>query len=371
LYLLSFIYTSESVLALTASRDMDVSFRNIHMKDAQYILVSGQTPVGTITIRCGGTDIMDVIIQVDGAWQVTQSAVWVGPVGQYPAVPVDPPTFPYVQFTAFPGGHFSVFKDIQVDPSWISNVGTINVVVNVVLSQIVLSQATLEQISSSPTGAGPCGTNYVRNIYSEKHTTSYYLTDLDGFFFDSWVVDSTAPAIIEQQYTANLISSYSSVFSTPEGLNYVDKPGNLPIANYIVNNARTYLSADNLTCDVRSIQNALSYFLDNNPTYLPVQSQACYNFIVNDAQTNGANFVPPCPGGRYIIIAVPIDPTTCKPMNAQVTAIVVSGLCWIGQCQIVTSGAEGWGIAAEADGSQSVPGDTTGATFFTIPFNCP
>jgi len=375
LYVVSLIPSTESYLAGTVRRNMDVNFRNIHLKNTEqgqsYILVTGntQTPVGTITITCGAsTNTLDIVIQADGPWEITESDIWVGSPTTYPSAPVDPTTFPNIQNPAFPGGHFSVWKSVAVDPSWVVN-GEINVAVHTFMQQLVYTQASLQQIASSPVPTGPCGTNFIRNIYSSLHTTSYYLSDLDGFFFDGWAVDSSKPAVIEQRYPAQLISSYSDVFSTAAGLNYVDQPGNLPIANYIINNVGNYLNADSVQCDIFSIQNAILYFLANNPTYIPVPSNDCFNFIIADAQANGANYVPPCPDGRYLVIVVPIDPNTCNQADAQVTAIAVGGICFIGQCETLYSGAEGWGIEAGTTGI-TIPGDTSEARVFNFQFSC-
>jgi len=171
---------------------------------------------------------------------------------------------------------------------------------------------------------------------------SYFTTQvyeggiLDGFY-DGWCIDVGHTISTNTEYTANVYSSYESI---PENAN-IDKPENLPLVSYIMNNySAGDLSSSGEAFTPCDIQRAIWALIDDSETGCGSTSETRVTEIVNDALTSGPGFEPDC-GEVMAVILVPTDPTR-QVTIAQVTVIDVLVEC--GEIPILGNGSEtAWG----------------------------
>lgn len=137
--------------------------------------------------------------------------------------------------------------------------------------------------------------------------------DLDGTY-DSWCVDvghTIYPGTLYED-----IEVWSSYEELPEYAT-IDKPENLDLVNYLVNNyavGDASISGGNFTmCD---IQRAIWTLIDNSITGCGGYSQARVDEIVDDALANGEGFEPGC-DEKVVLVLV-------TPGNVQVTIQVIT-----------------------------------------------
>jgi uncharacterized repeat protein (TIGR01451 family) len=111
---------------------------------------------------------------------------------------------------------------------------------------------------------------------------SFYTTTINGQTYESWCLDRDHHMFLGKPYTAIVYSSLDP--DLPDGV--VDKPENLDLVNYILNQDYSGLGAG-----WQEIQAAIWTLIDNEG---PMGSfdQDIVDDIVDDAKTNGGGFVP-------------------------------------------------------------------------------
>ena len=159
------------------------------------------------------------------------------------------------------------------------------------------------------------------NSYLQMEILSDNAGDLKGIY-DNWCVNTEIAISPGNEYDALLYSSYEPI---PAGV--VDKPENLDLINYLINNYTegTMVELKNSDCSpylvegnpvteaitLGDIQKAIWEILDDETSpYLPgswTWSQERINAIICDVEANGEGFAPGC-DQKIVFLVVPVDP---------------------------------------------------------------
>ncbi len=154
-------------------------------------------------------------------------------------------------------------------------------------------------------------------------TSSTFMTILNGGFmsdfdmgygpgvYESWCVDLETGIASDRIYDSNLYSSYEDI---PDGI--VDKPENLDLINYLINNFKVgqiVQPLDNNCDEIRSpepltrydIQQAIWYYIDDK--IAPWSwNEGRRSAIICDVDTYGNGFVPVC-DQKIVFLVVPAE----------------------------------------------------------------
>ena len=154
-------------------------------------------------------------------------------------------------------------------------------------------------------------------------------TILDGIYPDSWCVDVGRTIRQNREYTAIPYSSYDP--DLPEGL--VDKPGNLDLVNWLIN--QNYVGKPSSDpCEgvytYGDVQKAIWDLIDfsNSNAGVGPRDQCRIDQLVNAAEANGNDFVPGCDEKVAIVLApVANNGNEQQTVIAQVTLIDIVTEC--------------------------------------------
>lgn len=212
-----------------------------------------------------------------------------------------------------------------VPNSWASGT-TVSIAAHADVQQLVSVETDLPGFEAalpdqvSMTVAYPGGDSYFNTTVSNDG-------DLNGTY-DGWCIDIGHTITPGVTYLANVYSSYEDL---PEDIPNIDKPENLDLVNYIINN----YSGDGTPYTMCDVQKAIWTVIDYSMASCGSYNQDRVEEIVADATANGAGFVPPC-GGFVAVILIPVN--LQQAIIAQITTIQVGV-----ECEAVWEGETAWG----------------------------
>ena len=148
--------------------------------------------------------------------------------------------------------------------------------------------------------------------------------------YDGWCID-TDHNIHEEQYLANVYSSYETIDPPLEFLEY---PENLDLVNYILN--QQYIGKPS-GCDgvytFGDVQIAIWTLVDDNVPLWPISlgpyEQCRIDEILADANANGEGYEPGCND----ILAIILEPTEIVGIIGQIAIIEVPIPCYEDECE--------------------------------------
>jgi hypothetical protein len=172
------------------------------------------------------------------------------------------------------------------------------------------------------------------------YTTDTYftatITEFDGTpygVFEDWCIDLGHVIYTNSWYAANMISSLTE--DTMELPSWIDKPWNLPLVNYVLN--QDYSAAFNGAIDWRDIQGAIWRLIDSQvgPDRVSGGSISWHDnhadYIVADALANGQDFLPGCEND---VVGVILEPIVRYPSGAIPTSPPDGDMGVIAQVQV-------------------------------------
>ena len=246
-------------------------------------IYAGQhTLVGNLIIEEGGGNLTVTYQITTPGWCFTVTHLHVGPE---PPEKSAPGQFPY-KHENLP----CVLTDTYVVPGDSNSYAAAHAEVRFSADNAAPLQIPSGTVTYSTTSPTPDG-----DAYFNPTTTTGVLNGA----FDGWCVDTELSIASGFDYTANVYSSYDAAL--PTGV--VDKPENLDLVNYILN--QDYIAQGMTYSD---IQRAIWHLIDdsNSEDGLFNWTQANVDAIIADALANGEGFVPGC--GQ--VMAVILDPVS-------------------------------------------------------------
>ncbi len=158
--------------------------------------------------------------------------------------------------------------------------------------------------------------------YPATGSTSYFKSTvtnggiLDGTY-EGWCIDTDNTINNNTAYTVKVYSSLDGNF---DFLGLVDKPENLPLVNFILNQNYVGQSIPGLgVITYGDVQRAIWELIDNNPVTNGLGSWSLQrvNWIITEAIARGFDFVPGC-GNVIAVVLVPVG-LDGQPVNVQIT----------------------------------------------------
>jgi hypothetical protein len=259
-------------------------------------LIAGQnTVVGTVTVESDGVSLYVTYDITEDDWYLTETQLYAGKKAPKKAAPG---RFPYKH-----GGLDFVLSDAYVIPLaelGVSSGDEVYIAAHAVVQEFLgyadpdlgAFSAALPQGTVDMTVAFPGGDSYFNTTISGGG-------ELDGVY-NGFCVDTSRTISPGQTYTADVVSSYD-----PAAATLVDKPENLDLVNYIVNQGyvgQTSPSGGSYTYG--DVQRAIWGLVDDSQSTagLGSWSQARVDEILADALANGEGFVPECDGSVAVIL---------------------------------------------------------------------
>jgi hypothetical protein len=187
--------------------------------------------------------------------------------------------------------------------------------------------------------------------------------------YEGWCIDTDHPIYQGTTYNSYLYSSYdygTSEWNLPAG--FVDKPQNLDLVNWLVNNysaGQTLIlpSGASWTITYSDLQRVIWMLIDNRvvSTGLYNWNEEADNFMCAQAMANGNNFVPNC-NQKIVFIVVP--EWDFGNITAKFRQVVI-GQPVIGEVEVPceTSGGTAWG---DGKFGASFPGSQQWGTYFKV-----
>lgn len=195
-------------------------------------------------------------------------------------------------------------------------------------------------------------TAIMKVAYPYPGSTSYFKTTitnggiLDGTF-NGWCVDVNNVIYDGTDYPVNVISSYDPGFSS---LGLVEKPENMDIVNWIINQNYPGKTAPDLTIyTYGDVQRAIWELVEDNPSEsgLGEWSQVRVESILEEAAASGTNFEPQC-GDKVALILNGADIT--QPFQVTIAQVYLTE--FPSACQPVCGPAEtAWAAGYDFGGS--------------------
>lgn len=223
------------------------------------------------------------------------------------------------------GGYCKASTIIEVENNWITG-NEVDIAAHADVQKLISVEADLPgfkaalPVQVSMKVAYPGGDSYFN--------TSIFDTVLEGIY-DGWCIDIGHTINPGTEYTADVYSSYED-YEVLDTIENIDKPENLDLVNYIINNY-TGDNNPNTMCD---IQKAIWTVVDDDP----VAGCGSYNQdrvdeIVADAEVNGEDFVPACDAFAAVILVpvpVPSAQATIIPVRMECKGVWESETAWGG-----------------------------------------
>jgi hypothetical protein len=260
-------------------------------------LIAGKsTVVGTVTITDDGKDL-NISIEMDDDYAYSEAHVQAG--CHLSEIPTNKKGNPKIGLF-----DYKVTGTCALDGEWSYSLKDLDCKNKVVVAvHAVVNDVTGEKVgdlSASATLEDDAEVTFHKNRYA------YYETDVDDQTFDGWCVDLGHVVSYRTYWGLDPISSYSKDSHT-----YVDKPLNLDLVNYIINQ-------DYSKYQWQSVQEAIWVVIDDaNRSLGGRKGEAAA--IVKDALAHGEGYTPDV-DGVYAVLLV-LDTGGDGEQDVQVTIV--------------------------------------------------
>ena len=263
------------------------------------------TKVGEVIVTLNGASLKVEFNAIDG-WAFSETHLSV--TNSLEEVPSTEGANPMIGLFKYHATHNPAVTEYIYDNIPAGNEGEIYILAHAEVRPVLLWKAYPEAYGEAIPGAA------VMNVdYPVAGSTSYFKTTitnggiLDGTY-NGWCIDVDNVIYSNRDYPVKVISSYDPDFS---GLGLVEKPQNMDLVNWILNqNYPGKTAPDMTTYTYGDVQRAIWELLEDNysESGLGSWSPERVGNIIAEASATGEGFVPQC-SEKFAVILLPVDMT--------------------------------------------------------------